>query len=417
MTQDKALQHLKSTRNVFLTGPPGSGKSYLTMKYVDYMLGNGIMPTLTASTGIAAVNISGGTLHAFLGVRDDAKLTQEDVDNILKNSWTLKRLRSAEILIIDEISMVSAALIDTASLLLMAARGNDEPFGGVKIVAVGDYFQLPPINGAYAFESEAWKQADFVPCYLHEQHRQSEPLFVDILTGIRNGTLTEELKQALRDRVFDDVSQVPCKLRLETHNAKVDDINKKRLELLQGSAKRYDMTDEGNELAVAGLKKSCMSPEKLLLKVGAPVMFTKNDPDMRWVNGTQGEVYSLDPDEDGELTVKLTDGTLVDVKPVSWERCEGYGSARKVLAKVTQIPLRLAWAITVHKSQGMTLDSAIIDVTRAFATGQGYVAISRVRTLDNLYFQGELTKGVFAVDPKVQEADRGFISKSKEYDS
>lgn len=413
MTQDKALEHLKYTRNVFLTGPPGSGKSYLTMRYVDYLLSNGDMPVLTASTGIAAVNISGGTLHAFLGIRDDNKLTQEDVDNILSNPWTLKRLRTCEILIIDEISMVSAALLDVCAMLLMAAKGNEQPFGGVKLVVVGDFFQLPPVNGAYAFESEAWEQADFIPCYLHEQHRQSEQLFTDILTGIRDGSLNDEHKAALKARMYDDVSQVPCKLRLETHNKSVDDINRKRLELLTGSAKVYEMTETGNDKALAGLKKSCMSPERLLLKVGAPVMFTKNDKDLRWVNGTQGTVVALEPDA---VTVELSSGDTVETERVVWERCDGYGSARKVLASIEQIPLRLAWAITVHKSQGMTLDNAIIDVTRAFACGQGYVAVSRVRTLDGIYFQGKLTKGVFAVDPKVQKADREFMSKSKQYE-
>lgn len=413
MTQDRALEHLKSPRNVFLTGPPGSGKSYLTMRYVEWLMDNGITPTLTASTGIAAVNIAGGTLHAFLGIRDDTKLTQEDVDNITSNPWTLKRLQSAEVLIIDEISMVSAALLDTCSMLLMAANGTDLPFGGIKVVVVGDFFQLPPIDGAYAFESEAWKQANFVPCYLHEQHRQSDELFVDILTQVRAGTLDDRCKVALRARMFDDVSQVPCKLRLETHNKNVDDINRKRLELLPGSAQVYEMKENGNEKALAGLKKSCISPERLLLKVGAPVMFTKNDKDLRWVNGTQGTVVALEPDA---VTVELMDGSKHLVESVTWERCEGYGSARKVLASIEQIPLRLAWAITVHKSQGMTLDNAIIDVTRAFATGQGYVAVSRVRTLDGLYFQGKLTKRVFAVDPKVQEADKMFMSKSNEYE-
>ncbi len=407
MTQAQALEHLKGSRNVFLTGAPGSGKSYLTMQYIEWCMDNGRMPVVTASTGIAAVNVQGGTLHAFLGIRDDTRLTQDDIDNILSNPWTLNRLKNAQILIIDEISMVSAVLLDVCSVLLMTAKGNDKPFGGVKLVVVGDFYQLPPVKGAYAFESEAWKLADFIPCYLTEQHRQSEPLFIDILAGIRVGVLTDEHKQALKARVFEDVSNVPCKLRLETHNKSVDEINDKRLAMLTTPVARFIMEAKGNEQVVASLKKSCLSPERLLLKVGAPVMFTKNDGDMRWVNGTQGVVRVVD-ESAGTVQVELQNGGIVDVSPVTWSRKEGYGNGAKTLASVTQIPLRLAWAITTHKSQGMTLDSAIIDATRAFAPGQGYVAVSRVRSLEGLYFQGKLTKNLIMVDPKVQEVDKLF---------
>lgn len=179
----------------------------------------------------------------------------------------------------------------------------------------------------------------------------------------------------------------------------VDDINFRRLERHPGDARVYQMVSGGNEKLIPFLKNSCLSPEKLILKIGVPVMFTRNDIDLQWVNGTQGTVEEM---YDNRIVVRTASGIPVDVFAVEWEYAEGYGKKKKTLASIQQFPLRLAWAITVHKSQGMTLDNAIIDVSKAFEYGQGYVAISRVRSLDGLYFQGKLTQRVFQVDPKVQ---------------
>ncbi len=402
MTQQEAFTILKKeTCNVFLTGQPGSGKSYLTNQYIDWMLDNSKDFAVTASTGIAAINVSGKTLHSFMGVRDDKPLTADDVQDIFDSSNTLSRYRYTEVLVIDEISMVSAQLFDNLDTLAKTARQSTEPFGGMRIIAVGDFYQLPPVKGEYAFTSEAWIGGGFKFCNITEQHRTTDDVFIDILAGVRAGVLSDEQKQHIKDRVIEDVSDLTDVVRLDTHNEKVDEINNMKLSRLTTPPQTYNMTETGDEKHLAHLKKNCLSPEKLILKVGARVIFTRNDIEQRWVNGTQGEVIEL---LDGSAKIRLFSNNLeVEVLMASWEHANGYGKNKKVIASISQLPLRLAWAITIHKSQGMTLDKAVIDVSRVFATGQAYVAISRVRSLDGVYLQGRLTKGFLNVDESVQQ--------------
>lgn len=408
MTQDKALEILKDTsENIFLTGSPGTGKSYLINKYVDWMLENGEEPILTASTGIAALNIKGKTLHSWGGLRDDHPLSDQDVNDIL-DGYSRGNYMETQTLIIDEISMVSSALLENLNKIAKIARGRGIFFGGIRVIVVGDFFQLPPVKGRFAFESEDWDEADFTVCYLTEQKRQTEPVFTEILQNIRAGFLTEDQKEIIRSRIITDATVIPDpKIRLDTHNKKVDHYNHTRLERLEGPPQTYKMGEDGPYPdAIERLKKNCLSPDKLILKVGTPVLFTRNDGELRWVNGSQGVVIEL---KSHSVIVELTDGMVYEVDPVTWEASKGYGANRKIYAEISQLPLKLAWAITIHKSQGMTLDRAVIDVSHAFADGQAYVAVSRVRTLDGLYFQGFLSQGFFRVSKKVVAKDKEFL--------
>jgi len=401
MTQQEALTIMKTGGNVFLTGEPGAGKSYLTNQYIDWLIDNGKNFEVTASTGIAALNVGGKTVHSFAGLRDDEELSEEDIKDILGSSYTYRRYSQTDILIIDEISMVSAQLFQNIDTLAKIARNNTKPFGGMKLVVVGDFYQLPPVKGDYCFKSKAWTDASFTVCNITEQHRTNDMVFTSLLKNIRTGLWTDEQKQILRDRVQEDVSHIKDATRLDTHNKKVDDINNMKLSRLDTIPKTYNMTSRGNEKAIAGLKKSCLSPEMLILKPGAKVLFTKNDIQQRWVNGTQGEVESL---KENSVVVRIyKNNQTVEVGFEDWEQASGYGKNKTVHAVISQIPLRLAWAITIHKSQGMTLDSAIIDVSNAFATGQVYVAISRVRSLDGLYLQGKLSNKALEIDESVKE--------------
>lgn len=407
MLQTQALEIMKKGFNTFLTGSPGSGKTFTINLFLEWAYDNGRAVTVTASTGIAATHINGSTLHSFLGVRDDAVLTLEDQLEIVNNRWTVKRLNETEILIIDEVSMLSAQMIDNLDLILRRARGNEMLFGGMQVIFVGDFFQLPPVKAPYAFTSETWKKADLTICYLSHIYRQSDPVFIELLQGIRDGILTDEQMEIIKSRYKEDVSGLDC-LRLETINKNVDIFNDRKLALIDSPQVMFQMEYSGNEKLVEGLIKTCMSPDKLFLKVGARVMFTKNDIINRaYVNGTQGVVTHINK-EDNIISVQKNDGGTVAVKPDTWERVTGYGANKEVLASVRQIPLRLAYAITTHKSQGATFDKAVMDLTQAFESGQSYVAMSRVKSLDGLFLQGKIGKNFLMTSDEVKEYDKSI---------
>lgn len=398
MTQTEALTILKTGSNVFLTGEPGSGKTHTIREYIRYLRDRGVEPSVTASTGIAATHLHGMTIHAWCGIGTKSSVTKFDIDTILERERVVKRLKKATVLIIDEISMLPKSVLDALNAILITARGNPLPFGGVQVVFVGDFFQLPPIgeHAEFAFMADSWKVANPIVCYLDEQYRHADETLINLLASIRTGIKTHSVISILESRqIAPDSQNIP---KLFTHNADVDSMNEATLTALPGDAKRFRMTEKGSPHHIEAIKKGCLSPAELVVKKGAAVMFTKNNPEEGFANGTLGEIEGFR--RDGTPIVKTRDGKTIEVPFMEWTLEE----EGKVLAKVTQLPLRLAWAITIHKSQGMSLDAAYIDLSRAFEYGQGYVALSRVRTIEGLYLIG-FNERALEVHPLVRDTD------------
>ena len=442
MTQEQALTILKTGANVFLTGEPGSGKTHTINQYVAYLRERDIEPAITASTGIAATHIGGMTIHSWSGMGIKTKLDKYDLDKIASTEYIAKRVLRAKVLIIDEVSMLLSETLSMIDAVCREIKRSPDPFGGLQIILVGDFFQLPPIvnpvrnrtqtqasaisNGVkneikennaqsmlleesltrFAYDSPAWNRANPIVCYLTEQYRQDDDKFLSILSAIRTDTFGEDQLCHIETRKIKHSAAPESAPKLFSHNADVDRVNEEILAKLPGKPQAFPMSSRGSDSLVAALKKGCLSPETLYLKVGAAVMFTKNSPKEGFVNGTLGEVKEFNKYR-GNPVVKTRDGKLVEVEPMDWAVEEN----GKVRAKITQLPLRLAWAITVHKSQGMSLDEAVMDLTDVFEFGQGYVALSRVRRLSGLYLLGYNNRA-FQVHPSVLGKDLSFRAQS-----
>jgi hypothetical protein len=405
MTQDEALAILKTGTNVFLTGAPGAGKTHVVSEYRSWLEAAGLSVAVTASTGIAATHLGGMTIHSWSGIGVRDTLSQRDIEQITEKESVVKRIKRADALVIDEISMLDGSVLDMIEAVTRAARGGRLAFGGLQVVFVGDFFQLPPVSrrsetSRYAFHSRAWASAAPLTCYLTEQHRQKDELLLSLLSSIRADAVSEEHYALLREQTAIAYLGIEP-TRLYTHNTDVDALNADKLAELKGARRSYRMKGKGGRSLQETLAKNCLSPQELVLKEEAAVMFTKNNFEAGYVNGTLARVVGFSGG--GYPVVETKERRRITVAPASWEMIED----GKVLAAVEQIPLRLAWAITVHKSQGMSLDAAEVDLAKTFAFGQGYVALSRVRTLDGLKVVG-LGSEALAVDPLVTEKDKEF---------
>ena len=294
MTQAQALAILKTGANVFLTGEPGSGKTHTINEYVAYLRRRGIGPAITASTGIAATHVGGMTIHSWSGIGVSTRLGKYDLDRIASIERVVRRIENTHILIIDEISMLSAETLTMVDQVCREIRRSpDSAFGGLQVIFVVDFFQLPPISGdaervaaKFAYESPAWQAADPTVCYLTEQYRQDDQDFLAVLKAIRDNTFSADHEQHILARKVEQSVVPDSTPRFFPHNAEVDSVNEKMLEKLPGPLQMFEMTAKGPAKLVESLKKGCLSPEKLLLKVGAAVMFTKNNPKDGFVNGT-----------------------------------------------------------------------------------------------------------------------------------
>lgn len=411
MTQEEALRILKTGANIFLTGEPGAGKTHTINEYLHYLKKHKVHAAITASTGIAATHIGGITIHSWSGIGIKYHLTPYEIDAIASREYISKRIHRARVLVIDEVSMLLPTTLDMVDAICKAVKNSTEPFGGLQVIFVGDFFQLPPITRsegiAFAYDSSAWHQSNPIACYITEQHRQDDTPFLELLSAIRSNAFDEIHAEHLEKRKIESHAAPQDIPKLFTHNADVDRVNTDILSKLAGEEKMFQMQAKGPKALVAALKKGCLSPETLSLKVGAAVMFTKNNMKEHFVNGTLGKIESFSK-IDGHPIVQTKDGKRIDVEVMDWIIEENGRS----VAHVTQLPLRLAWAITVHKSQGISLDSAVIDLRQVFEFGQGYVALSRVKRLSGLHLLG-WNERAFAVHPEVLEKDSEFRDSSQ----
>jgi GTPase SAR1 family protein len=430
-----------SNKSLFITGKAGTGKSTL----IEYFrVKTQKKAIFLAPTGVAALNVRGKTIHSLF--KFPHTIITSDIIKTAKYSIQTKQvLKSADIIVVDEISMVRADLVEGMDYVLKKIRKNDEPFGGAQMVFVGDMYQLPPVvnnkekvsisyngetvfegnmshyferkyKGCYFFNSQAFMNSDFNCLSLNTVFRQKNDVnFMNILNSIRDKKITEELLRQLNARYFPEIGESGDKeIVLGATNGIVNDINRRKMDALKTKELQYSAQLSGVFLDTMN-EKDFPAEKNLVLKEGAQIMMVKNDPDRHWVNGTIGIIKTL---SENSITVDI-DGAIFVVLPATWEAIDYEYDAQsdklntRVIGTYTQFPVKLAWAITIHKSQGKTFDKVIIDLGNgAFAHGQTYVALSRCKTLDGIRLKQAIKRKDIILDEKVVSFMVGITRKN-----
>jgi ATP-dependent DNA helicase PIF1 len=395
LEQAGAIELLRSGENVFLTGGAGSGKSFLIRHYMRE-LDAGAMPFLQ-STGAAGVVWGGLTYLFFFGLvfldgGPDATFQRASQDKRLAS-----RLRKVEGVIIDEISMIPGQALMIAEALCQRARESKLPWGGMRIICVGDFAQLPPVTMQgprdWCFANDVWQQSGFQTVMLSHNQRVADNLFLDVLGDVRNGLVTERVRDFLNDHVQTHDEDHPG-TRLFPRKVNAESFNQLKLKEIDEDEVTIDSIYFGSERHIEILKKSAPVPMKLVLKLGCRVLFLQNDPKKKWVNGTRGVVTDISADK---ITIKKDNGREVEVDKTTFGLQDAEGN---MVASVIQFPLMLAYATTIHKSQGATLDDLWCDLSQLWEPGQAYVALSRLRSSQGLHLIGWSPRSII-VDPKV----------------
>lgn len=410
MKQELALEVMLSGESVLLTGPAGAGKTFVLNQFIRLAKAEGKHVSVTATTGLAATHLGGTTIHSWSGIGVMDYIPQGFAEHMAKGRHEI--ISKTDVLIIDEISMLHDYRLDMVDEVCRLVRRKDEPFGGIQVIMSGDFFQLPPINkgegrsGGFVVHSNVWQELDPVICYLQEQHRQDDEQLLEILNALRAGDIRRHHAEALLARVDEQPPEDTVLTELHTVNIDVDKLNEARLNELDGDELFYTQATTGAANYVENLQRSVLAPKVLRLKKGALVMAVKNAADRKYANGSIGTVVDFEPATEYPV-VEFRSGKMVTMMPETWELRDG----DKKRASIAQIPLRLAWAITVHKSQGMTLDAARIDLRKAFVEGMGYVALSRVKNLKNLYLSG-INRMALTISEDATNIDEKLRSKA-----
>jgi len=426
MDQKQAMKLALEGHNLFITGKAGTGKSYTLNKIIKKLKDKGKKVAVTASTGIAATHIDGKTIHSWAGIGIKEKLIIDDLHALRNNPYSFRRIAGMNVLIIDELSMLDNCRLDLVDQVCRFLKEGDKPFGGLQVIVCGDFFQLPPVEKSknpqidYCFYAKSWAAADFKVCYLEKIYRQNDTVLIDILNNIRRNKVTSEQIEVLKGlsqnfKHTDDAVNLYCK------NVDVDAMNLYELNQLEGDPSFSYMTHDkrAQVFHINGLKKACLAPETLLLKEGAKVMHLINDPRTGLVNGTLAEVTDLSGMHDevsgGYVEIKtLKTGETISVVRHKWKLTEyNAGGYEKIIAWIEQFPLKLAWALTVHKSQGATFNYVNTDLTDVFVQNMGYVALSRATALKGIYLKG-FNEIALEVDPEIIEKDKEFLQESSQ---
>jgi ATP-dependent DNA helicase PIF1 len=403
-SQKNALDVLENeTSNVFLTGFAGTGKSFLISRFLQNKDQRAEYPVL-GSTGVSALLLGGRTFHSYFGLGFANNSIEQTIAQACGNSKVGTRLRKAKAIIIDEISMISGNLMTAAESIARHFLQSSQPWGGLRIIVVGDFAQLPPVERGnqkpWAFLFPVWEESRFKPLILKENTRVDDEAFMEVLNKIRYGVVDASVEAFLNERK--DASPRSATTRLFALRNQVSEYNIEKLDEMTGEVFSIPTLYSGAEPYVTSIKKNSPVEEVLHLKKGATVMIRINDPMFRYVNGTIGKVVGYDSKTD-ILQIQVRN-KVYDFEKMAFSWMDGQG---EVKAKATNFPIQLSWATTIHKSQGATLDSAWIDLTRFWEAGQAYVALSRVRNSQDLIIQNWNAKSIKADSVVTMFYERG----------